>query len=78
MSYIRTPEHRRLRSELIKRWRPWEKSTGPKTTEGKEVVALNAFKGSPRETLRAAREIEQLISEDVLFWASAKNGYFSK
>ena len=78
MSYIRTPEHRRLRAELIKRWRPWEKSTGPKTTEGKAIVAQNGFRGSPRATLRAAREIEQLISGDGLFWASASRGYFSK
>ena len=78
MSYVRTPEHRRLRAELIKRWRPWEKSTGPKTTEGKAVVAQNGFRGSPRETLKAAREIDRLILEDDLFWASAKHGYFSK
>ena len=78
MSYIRTPEHRRLRAELIKRWRPWEKSTGPKSKEGKAVVAQNGFRGNPRETLKAAREIEQLISEDGLFWASASRGYFSR
>jgi hypothetical protein len=78
MSYIRTPEHRQLRAELIKRWRPWEKSTGPKTTEGKATVAQNGFRGNPRETLRAAREIEQLISGDVLYFASATRGYFAK
>ena len=78
MSYIRTPEHRRLRAELIKRWRPWEKSTGPKTKEGKAVVAQNGFRGSPRETLKAAREIERLISEDALFWASASRGHFAE
>ena len=78
MSYIRTPEHRRLRAELIKRWRPWEKSTGPKSKKGKAIVAQNGFRGSPRSTLRAAREIEQLIFEDAQFWASATRGYFAK
>ena len=78
MSYIRTPEHRRLRAELIKRWRPWEKSTGPKTTEGKAVVAQNGFRGNPRETLKAARQIERLLSEDVLYFSTASRGYFAK
>jgi hypothetical protein len=52
MSYVRTPEHRRLRAELIRRWKPWERSTGPKTPEGKAVVSRNAWKGGTRELLR--------------------------
>ena len=35
MSYFRTPEHRKLRAELIRRWKPWEQSTGPKSAEDK-------------------------------------------
>ena len=42
MRYFRTPEHRRLRAELIRKWRPWEKSTGPTTPEGKATVSRNA------------------------------------
>ena len=57
MSYYRTPEHRRLRSELIRRWRPWEHSTGPKTQEGKAKVSRNAFKGGTRAMLRELRRI---------------------
>ena len=52
MSYYRTPEHRKLRAELIRRWKPWEKSTGPRTEEGKAKVAKNADKGGQREVLR--------------------------
>ncbi len=52
MSYTRTPEHRALRAELIRRWKPWEKSTGPKTTEGKRKAALRGFKGAERAMLR--------------------------
>ena len=44
MSYYRTLEHRALRATLIKQWKPWEKSTGPKTDEGKSTVAKNAVK----------------------------------
>ena len=52
MSYYRTPEHRRLRSELIRQWKPWEQSTGPRSKEGKARVAKNADKGRQREVLR--------------------------
>ena len=52
MSYERTPEHRQLRAQLIRRWRPWERSTGPRTTTGKAKVARNAWKGGVRPMLR--------------------------
>lgn len=39
-----TPERRARQAEAIKRWKPWEKSTGPRTDEGKHVSALNAVK----------------------------------
>ena len=44
MSYYRTPEHRALRATLIKKWKPWEQSTGPKTQEGKAHASRNALK----------------------------------
>lgn len=53
MSYYRTPEHRALRAELIRRWKPWEKSTGPKMAEGKARSAMRGFKGGTRQMLRA-------------------------
>lgn len=55
MSYVRTPEHRALRAELIKRWKPWEKSTGPKSAAGKARAARNADKGGTRPMLRELR-----------------------
>ena len=48
MSYRRTQEHRALRAALIKKWKPWEHSTGPKTKEGKLTAAKNAFKHGNR------------------------------
>lgn len=60
MSYLRTPEHRKLRAELIKRWKPWEKSTGPKSDDGKAIVSQNAFKGAWREQMR---ELSRLLKE---------------
>jgi len=55
MSYYRTPEHRALRAELIRKWKPWEESTGPKSVEGKAKVSRNAYKGGWRGTMREIR-----------------------
>ena len=52
MSYYRTAEHRKLRAELIRRWKPWETSTGPKSPAGKAKAAQNANRGATREMLR--------------------------
>ena len=47
-----TPERRARQAKLIQKWRPWEKSTGPRTVEGKARVATNAYKGGHRPMLR--------------------------
>jgi hypothetical protein len=47
-----TAERRARQSEAIRRWRPWERSTGPRTSEGKARVARNAFEGGWRQVLR--------------------------
>ena len=47
-----TPERKAQQSALIRRWKPWEKSTGPKSPEGKTKVSRNAFKGGWRDLLR--------------------------
>lgn len=52
MSYVRTPEHRALRAELIRRWKPWEQSTGPKSPEGKKRASMRGFKGATRPLVR--------------------------
>jgi hypothetical protein len=48
-----TPERKARQANLIKRWRPWERSTGPRTLHGKAKVAQNAWKGGTRPVLRA-------------------------
>lgn len=52
MSYARTPEHKALRAELIRRWKPWERSTGPKTPGGKIAAAMRGLKGRERPLMR--------------------------
>lgn len=53
MSYVRTDAQRAAQAEAIQRWRPWEKSTGPRTDAGKQRVARNADKGGRRDELRS-------------------------
>ena len=48
-----TPERRARQAELIRTWRPWEHSTGPRTDEGKARTARNGFKGGRWLDMRA-------------------------
>jgi hypothetical protein len=61
-----TPERRARQAELIRRWRPWERSTGPKTPDGKRRSAVRGYKGAARPTLRllakVLREQRRLVS----------------
>ena len=59
-----TPERRARQAALIRSWRPWEKSTGPRSAEGKARTARNGFKGGHRETLRElARVLNEALRE---------------
>ena len=40
-----TTERRQRQRELIQQWKPWEKSTGPRTQAGKDRVSRNAYRG---------------------------------
>ena len=66
-----TPERRARQAALIKTWRPWEQSTGPKSSEGKAQAAINArhFHGwtpelaANRERFRELRrEVAELLA----------------
>ena len=70
MSHYRTAEHRRLRAELIQRWKPWEQSTGPRTGEGKATSSRNGYKGGERAALRALA----MLLEDCRRTAEGKTG----
>ena len=43
-----TPERRKNQSEAIHRWKPWEKTTGPRTIKGDAVSNMNALKHGMR------------------------------
>jgi hypothetical protein len=54
-----TPERRAHQAALIRAWKPWEKSTGPKTEEGKAIVSKNHLK-SRRSRVRQLMPAFQL------------------
>jgi len=62
-----TAERRQRQAALIPTWRPWQHATGPRTTEGKERSARNAYRGGYRPMLRdlarALREQEWLLDD---------------
>ena len=55
-------ERRARQAELIRNWQPWAKSTGPKSKEGKERVARNAWRGGHREKLR---ELSKVVNTEI-------------
>ena len=59
-----TSERRARQAKLIKRWRPWEKSTGPRSAEGKRRTSQNGFKGADwRKTGDLLSAMNELLRE---------------
>lgn len=58
-----TQAQRERQAKLIHRWKPWEKSTGPRTLEGKRISSRNADRYALREIMREnARATRELIN----------------
>ena len=52
-----SPERKARQAELIHRWKPWTKSTGPSTAEGTARASRNAWQGGKRALLRTMSRI---------------------
>ncbi len=55
-----SPERRATQAEAIRRWKPWERSTGPRTAPGKETASRNAVKSGAYD--RAAKRLAYVFS----------------
>jgi hypothetical protein len=70
-----TPERRAKASERMRREKPWEQSTGPRSAEGKAVSSRNANKGGHRprhrEQMRLRREMDQAAHEMIALMRAA-------
>lgn len=69
MPRIWTDEQRAAAAERIRKTRPWEKSTGPRTRAGKKRASRNARKHSQRSTesqrIRKALRLQNAFVELV-------------
>ena len=59
---IWTQEQRQLQREAIHKWKPWERSTGPRSPDGKRKASRNAWSGGHRATLR---EVIKMVRRQV-------------
>ncbi len=55
-----SPERRATHAQAIRRWKPWEKSTGPRTAPGKATASLNAVKSGAYD--RSAKRLAYILS----------------
>lgn len=61
-----TEERKARQRQLIQDWRPWERSTGPRTAAGKATSSMNRYQGAVRSQLRELRRQLQALSRS---WA---------
>lgn len=55
-----TPERKARQAQLIRAWKPWEQSSGPKTAEGKAKAKMNGYKGG---TWKILKELNKTLKE---------------
>ena len=59
-----TSDRRAKQRELIQGWKPWEKSTGARTAEGKLRVSKNAVKtGKSLEIRELFKNLNRLLKD---------------
>ena len=57
-----TFERRARQAALIHTWCPWEKSTGPRSDDGKARASRNGYRGGHRAMLR---ELSRIVTAEV-------------
>lgn len=69
-----TPEQRQQQAAAIRRWKPWEQSTGPTSVRGKAKVAGNAYIGAERSALREAiKALSQVLKQQKCWLKEIKD-----
>jgi hypothetical protein len=59
-----TEEERQKQARAIRKWKPWQNSSGPKTDSGKKTAAQNALKHGLRS--QDGIELRRLMNEQRL------------
>ena len=60
-----TPERWARQAAMIRTWKPWERSTGPSTPEGKAKASRNAWSGGHWKVLQRFVEAQDPVYDDV-------------
>jgi len=68
-----TPERRAKQAEMIRKWNPWEKSTGAITVNGKLISSQNSK--THGAYTKENREVQTIIS-NLVSQNKALNGQF--
>jgi hypothetical protein len=71
-----TPERRKRQAQMIRRWRPWERSTGPRTPEGHAPSVGRHVKLTP--LTRAEVGMDEVIGQapqDGLVWGDTGDAH---
>ena len=58
---INTPKQRKLQSERIKKTKPWLKSTGARTPEGKAISKMNALMKDYKAMMKVQKELHEVM-----------------
>ena len=67
-----TPERRARQAEIIRKTKPWLKSTGPKTEEGKAISSRNALMHPNIRALRQQLKGRHTLPEDFELQVASK------
>ena len=65
-------ERRARQASAIRRWRPWERATGPRTVDGKARSARNADRGGQRRQWRQLVKVLNAVLGTSVKW---RTGY---
>lgn len=60
MARVWTDEQKARQAALIRSWKPWTRSTGARTPEGKRISAMNVLVGNENRAKALAQAQEEL------------------
>jgi len=60
MARVWTEERKARQAALIRSWKPWTRSTGPRTTEGKRIASKNVLRGNANRAAALAIAMQEL------------------